>query len=166
MGWKHFWLVGSPHSAEPNNSLKHSCSISSLPGKSSQPHLWSWSWQVSELAEVTPGSSHPPCGHILNLRSHGAGMPHGQWYLAPCCTPALPFSFYLDLAVLISCSWLRNTKFVTDAFAIILPLMLLLFCVTVKLHLPKVLPILSAADEAHEGLSNLLALTGEIAFYY
>lgn len=44
--------------------------------------------------------------------------------------------------------------------------MLLLFCITVKLHLPKVFPILSAADEAHEGLSNLLAVSGEIAFYY
>lgn len=150
------FLVSGKPSVEPNSPLKHSGSTVSLPGKSSQPHLWSWSWQVSELAKVTSGSSHCPCGHIPNLRSYGAGMPHGQWYLPSCCTPALPFC--LDLTVLISCSWLRNTRFLTDAFAIILPLMLL-FCVTVKLHLPKVLPILSAAD-AHEGLSNLLALTG------
>lgn len=93
-------------------------------------------------------------------------MPHGQWYLTPCCSPALPFSLCLGLTVLISCSWLRNMRFLTVAFAVILPLMLLLFCVTVKLHLLKVLPILSDADEAHKGLSNLLALSGEIAFYY
>lgn len=33
--------------------------------------LWPRSWQVAELAELTPGSSHPPCDHILKLRSYG-----------------------------------------------------------------------------------------------
>lgn len=55
-------------------------------------------------------------------------------------------------------------RFLTAAFAITLPLMLLLFCVTVKSHLIKVLPILSAADEERECPRNLPALSGEIAF--
>lgn len=92
-------------------------------------------------------------------------MDSGTWLLAA-LLPSLPFSFCLGLTVLIAFFWLRNTRFLTDAFAIILLLMLLLFCVTVKLHLPKVFPILSAADEEHERLSNLLALSREIAFYY
>lgn len=71
-----------------------------------------------------------------------------------------------DPTALISFSWLENMRFLTAAFAIILPLMLLLFCVTVKPRLIKVLPIPSAADEEREGLRNLPALSGEIAFYY
>lgn len=85
-------------------------------------------------------------------------------------SPAVPFNcpslLCRDLTALISLSWLENMRFLTAAFAIILPLMLLLFCVTVKSHLIKVLPILSQADEEHEGLRKLLALSGEIAFYY
>lgn len=57
-------------------------------------------------------------------------------------------------------------RFLTAAFAIILPLMLLLFCVTVKSHLIKVLPILSAAHEERGCLRHLPALSGEIAFHY
>lgn len=43
-GWKHFWLTGIPHSAEPNSALKHSGSAASVPGRSSQPCLESWFW--------------------------------------------------------------------------------------------------------------------------
>lgn len=99
-----------------------------------------------------------------------AGCPRGQWYLAAHCSPALPFGrpslLCRGLTALISFSWLENMRFLTAAFAVILPLMLLLFCVTVKSLLIKVLPILSVADEEREGLGNLPALSGEIAFYY
>jgi len=91
-----------------------------------------------------------------------------QWYLAAHCSPALPFgcpSLCCGLAALISSFWLENTRFLTAAFAVIPPLMLLLFCVMVKLRLIRVLPILSVADEERKGLRNLLAV-GEIAFYY
>lgn len=68
-------------------------------------------------------------------------MGAAQGHLAALCHAALP-----SLTALISFSWLENMRFLTAAFAIILPLMLLLFCVTVKSHLIKVLPILSAAE--------------------
>lgn len=102
----------------------------------------------------------------LGLPSPNASSWGRQLYLATHSCPGCPLLLHRGLTALISFSWLGNMRFLTAAFAITLPLMLLLFCVTVKSHLIKVLPILSAADEERECPRNLPALSGEIAFYY
>lgn len=51
-GRKHFWLMGIPHSAEPNSALKHSGSAASVPGRSSQPCLESWFWFLYSCIHV------------------------------------------------------------------------------------------------------------------